>query len=158
MTELPPTGHNVRSPGVHLRVAHLAKRQHGPFRRDQLVDLGLEADAIDKRIARKQYEVVQPGVYKLAGVDLTRLGEASAAVLAAEPDAFISRRTAARFRGANDRYDGPIEIAIKRHSSLRLDGVEIHEARLLPYETGTYRGVPCVAVPRLMLDLATVED
>jgi hypothetical protein len=158
MTELSTAGHNVRSASVHLRVAHLAKRQHGPFRRDQVVALGLAEDAIDKRIARKQYDVVHQRVYKLAGVDLSRLGEASAAVLAAEPDAFISHRTAARFRGANDRYDGPIEVSVTRHPPPQLEGVEVHEARLLSWERGSYRGVPCVTLPRLMLQLATLED
>jgi hypothetical protein len=139
-------------------VAHLAKRQHGPFRRDQAVALGLSEAAIDKCVVRGHYDVVHDGVYKLAGVDLTRLGEASAAVLAAEPDAFISHRTAARFRDVDDRYDGPIEISVKRHSDFHLKGVEVHQARLLPYETGSYRGVPCIALPRLMLQLATVQD
>jgi hypothetical protein len=107
MTESIPDGHYVRGTHVHLRVAHLAKRQHGPFRRDQAVALGLSEEAIDKRVLRDQYDVVHPAVYKFAGVELSRLGEASAAVLAAEPDAFISQRSAARFRGADDRYDGP---------------------------------------------------
>jgi hypothetical protein len=139
-------------------VAHLAKRQHGPFRRDQLVALGLREKAIDQRVARDQYDVVHPGVYKLAGVDLSRLGEASAAVLAAEPDAFVGHRTGARFRGADDRYDGPIEISVVRHPAPDLKGVEVHEARLLPYERGSYRGIPCLTLPRLMLQLATISE
>jgi hypothetical protein len=139
-------------------VAHLAKRQHGVFRRDQAIALGLSGEAIDKRVNRGHYDVVHPGVYKFAGVDLSRLGEGMAAVLAAEPEAFVAGRTAARFRGVDDRYDGPIEIAVKRPWRPDLKGVEAHTARLLPYETGTHRGVPCLTLPRLMLQLATVQD
>jgi hypothetical protein len=158
MTESDLDGHYVRGTHVHLRVAHLAKRQHGVFRRDQAIALGLSGEAIDKRVNRGHYDVVHPGVYKFAGVDLSRLGEGMAAVLAAEPEAFVAGRTAARFRGVDDRYDGPIEIAVKRPWRPDLKGVEAHTARLLPYETGTHRGVPCLTLPRLMLQLATVQD
>jgi hypothetical protein len=47
---------------------------------------------------------------------------------------------------------------VKRHTNLKLDGVEIQETRLLPYETGSFRGVPCLTLARLMLQLATVQD
>jgi hypothetical protein len=158
MTELSPDGNNRRRNSVHRCVAQLAKRQHGPFRRDQLPPLGMSLTQAEYAVKCGRFEVVHPSVYKFAGVDLSRLGEASAAVLAAEPDAFVAFRTAARFRGADDRYEGPIEIAVKRHPPPDLKGVEVHEARLLPYETGSFRGVPCITLPRLMLQLATVQD
>jgi hypothetical protein len=158
MTELSPRRDSRAGSSVHSRVAHLAKRQHGPFARDQLAALGMSGAQIKYATRCGRFDVVHPTVYKVAGVDLSRLGEASAAVLAAQPDAFISHRCAARFRGADDRYDGPVEISVKRHPPPRLDGVEIHQARLCPYETGSYRGVPCLTLPRLMLQLATVRD
>jgi hypothetical protein len=156
MTELSPD-FDDQSPGsVHRRVAHLAKRQHGLVRRDQLVRLGLSEPRIDYAVWHKRLLVVHPGVYRLG--ELTRLGEASAAVLAAEPDAFVSHRTAARLRGANDRYDGPIEISVIRHPPPRLKGVKVRQARILPHERGSHLGIPCLTLPRLMLQLATVQD
>jgi hypothetical protein len=113
---------NQRQNGIHLRLAHLAKQQHGPFRRDQAIALGMSESQVDYAVW----------------------------------DSFASHRTGGRLRGVVDRYDGLIELVVDRHHPPKLDGVEARTAALGTDDRGSVRGIPTVALARLVLQLATV--
>jgi hypothetical protein len=53
------------------RTNELAKRQHGAFSRAQALALGYSESQVDRRLATDQWEVLLPGVFKLAGTPRT---------------------------------------------------------------------------------------
>src|ERR1700742_424497 len=142
------SNHNNRGgTGVHLRVARLAKAQHGPVRRDQLVELKLSTRQIDYAIEVRRFRIIYPTVYAIGQSELSSLGERSPAVLAAEPDAFLADRSAGLVRGLIKRYDGPIEIVVERHHPPELKGVTARTtSTLAAFERGSYLGIPTTSM------------
>ena len=53
----------------------LAKRQHGVVTRPQLLDLGVNSDAIHHRVERRRLHPVRRGVYAVGRPEGTRYGK-----------------------------------------------------------------------------------
>lgn len=100
MENLPPT----------IRV--LARRQDGVVTVTQCVDLGLSADAVERRARSGQWRRLQRGVYLTHGGPSTFRTDARAALLLAGPGAALSHRSAAfvhEFVGSAPRL---VEISV----------------------------------------------
>src|SRR3954464_4734599 len=100
MSDDPYLPRDNRGPDTsHVRAAHLATRQHGPVRHDQLRALGLSEHQIAYAVRSGRFHVVYPRVYVIGSHDLSELGSLSAAVLACGDVACLSCRSAAQIRG-----------------------------------------------------------
>src|SRR3954454_7582661 len=79
----------------HLEIATLATRQHGVVSHRQLLELGLGAAAIQRRLRAGSLHRVHRGVYAVGHRRLSPQGKAMAAVLACGRGAVLSHRSAA---------------------------------------------------------------
>src|SRR3954467_13692434 len=89
----------------------LLRRQHGVVARRQLLELGLNADAINHRLERGRLHPVVRGVYAVGRPEVSRFGMWMAAVLACGPCAVISHGSAAAL-WAIGSYIGDITVSI----------------------------------------------
>jgi hypothetical protein len=139
-------------------LADLARRQHGVFSLDQLLDLGLTADAVHKRVATGRLHRIHKTVYSLVPRELLkREGLYMAAVLACGPGAVLSHRSAAVLHELRDWGHTRIEVTIPRRAGLRHPGVAVHRSTALTEADVTVvNNIPVTSVARTLFDLADV--
>jgi very-short-patch-repair endonuclease len=104
-------------------VVRLALRQHGNVTRQQLLDLGLGADAIDYRARTGRLHRVHTGVYAVGRPAQTALERAAAAVLACGPQAALSHRSALALWGLAP-WPNSFDVTIPR--DVRRTGIRTH--------------------------------
>jgi very-short-patch-repair endonuclease len=141
--------------GGDARIAELAERQHGVVARRQLEALGVGEKAIEVRLRADRLHRLHAGVYAVGHRVLSREGRWMAAVLASDPDAVLSHRSAAALWGIRNPSDRAIEVTIRAKSSSR-GGIQRHFARLPVDEVTVRDGIPVTTVPRTIFDLAAV--
>lgn len=141
---------------VDRLIAAVARRQHGVIGREQLLELGLGAGAVDSRIATGRLHVVERGVYAVGHRALTREARWMAAVLASGPGAVLSHRSAGALWGIS--AEGPsIEVTAERSRGQRR-GIRLHYPPTGADEITTRAGIRVTGVARTLLDLAAVVD
>jgi hypothetical protein len=137
--------------------SELVRRQHGVVARRQLLNLGYTAKAIRHRVRSGRLHPIWRGVYAVGRPQITREGRWMAAVLACDPFAHLSHRSAAALWGFGEEHPGYIEISVKRHREVRRPGVRTHDRPgLWTRDVGARLGIPVTAPVRTFLDLATV--
>jgi very-short-patch-repair endonuclease len=143
--------------GVDAEVGRLAVAQNGVVTRDQLEGLGLNDQAIAKRVERRRLFRIHQRVYSLTPGVMTERGKFMAAVLACGPDAVLSHRSAAYLWGLVDSWRRPIDVTAPNRRGRSPEGVAAHRDRSLqPIDKTTVHGVPCTSVARTLLDFAAV--
>jgi hypothetical protein len=141
------------------RTNELAKRQHGAFSRAQALALGYSESQVDRRLATDQWEVLLPGVYKLAGTSRTGRQAAIAACLWAGVDAAVSHRAAAVLWGLDGVVAKGMEIVTTGDHRLRTTKLTVHRTVALPRSDRTRRDCITLTTPaRTLIDLASVVD
>jgi very-short-patch-repair endonuclease len=134
-------------------IGELAERQHGLVARRQLLDRGIARGAIEARVDRGQLHAMHRGVYAVGYRRLSVQSRWMAAVLAAGPDAALSRRSAGQLWGI-------VPMASHRPEVTRLtacrgfDGISVHRGLIPPDERGELLGIPVTSVARTQFDLA----
>lgn len=144
----------LQSRGSDAAIATLAAAQHGVVSRAQLLELGLSASAIRRRVQGGRFHIVYRGVYAVGHKRLTREGRWMAAVLAAGADAVLSHRSAAALWGLR-QHGGRPEVTVPpgRRGPPRLT---VHRS-LLPFdEVTTHNGIATTTAARTILDCAAV--
>jgi Transcriptional regulator, AbiEi antitoxin len=138
--------------GVDRAIFELARRQHGVFHRDQLVELELSDSNIEYRLRVGRLHTHHRGVYGLGPLG-SKFAHWKAAVLAAGPGAVVSHRSAAELWGLIDGFTVPIHVTVP---SARRDrsGLRFHRSVLAADEHTTVEGIPVTTVPRTLLDCA----
>jgi very-short-patch-repair endonuclease len=131
----------------------LAATQHGVVTRAQLLDMGMEADAIRYRVRRGRLHPVQRGVYAVGRPQLTRHGTLIAAVLSCGPGAALSHDAAGEVHGIRKPKPGPIEVTVPGGARKR-PGVRVHRSVLAGSERTTRHGIPITTPVRTLVDLA----
>jgi Protein of unknown function (DUF559) len=134
-------------------VADLARRQHGIVSRDQLLGLGLGADAVDWRVKRRRLHRVHRGIYAVGHLSLTRNGRFMAAVLACGEGAALSHFSAAVLWGMVRERKWPIHVTAE--GKRRVHGIRIHESPL-DGERVRRDGIVVTTPGRTLVDLADV--
>jgi very-short-patch-repair endonuclease len=134
----------------------LARRQYGVVSRAQLVERGLNDDAISHRCSTGRLHRLRRGVYLVGRLELSRAGELMAAVLACGRGAVLSHRSAGEHYGVALRAYGSIDITVPAERRVRRPGIRIHGRGLRPQDMTTHRGIPITAPPCTLVDLATV--
>jgi very-short-patch-repair endonuclease len=132
----------------------LARRQHGVVSRDQLVGLGLGADAVDWRVRRRRLHRVHRGVYAVGHLSLARNGRFMAAVLACCEGAALSHFSAAVLWGMLGDRNWPIHVTAPARRRGRR-GIVVHESPLQG-ERVRRDGIVVTTPGRTLVDLADV--
>src|SRR5213083_1966840 len=107
--------HRMQTRDREVRIAELARRQHGVVARWQLAELGLSSDAISHRIASGRLHRLHPGVYAVGHRAFPPEGGWMAAVLAAGEGAVLSHASAGALWGLRPAPRRP-EITTPRSS------------------------------------------
>jgi hypothetical protein len=131
----------------------LVARQHGVVARWQLLEHGLSAQAIKRRIANGRLHAVYRGVYAVGRPELSRLGRWMAAVLACGPGAVLSDTSAAALWEIGAETTEGIEVSVPARSFRRRPGILVHRCTTIDW-TVEY-GIPVTTVPATLSALAT---
>jgi very-short-patch-repair endonuclease len=123
----------------------------------QLLDLGIDAQAIERRVARGLLRRLYQGVYAVGHKAIGQNGGLMAAVLACGRGAVLSHRSAARLWGLMPSYAIFPEVTRRSFHRSRL-GIVVHRSSLRPDEVGEVERIPVTSVPRTLLDIAPVLD
>lgn len=138
-------------------LVRLASRQHGVITLAQLRLTGFSPSGVRTRVAAGRLHRVQPRVYALGRPDLSTEGRWLAAVMSCGPDAVLSHRSAAALHELLPTAQARIDITVPRRSGLSRRQVRIHRSLgLAGSDRSVVRAIPCTAVPRTLLDLASV--
>src|SRR3954453_3130819 len=103
---------DIRGRSVEQELAALALRQHGGGARQQLLALGLQSNAVDRRLAAGRLHRVHAGVYAVGHPILGVNGRWMAAVLAGGPDAALGYASAAAFWDLRRGVPNRIEVVV----------------------------------------------
>jgi predicted transcriptional regulator of viral defense system len=139
---------------VNALIAEVAGRQHGVVARSQLRGLGLSGDSIGRRIRQGGLHRLHPGVFAVGHLVVPREGRWLAAVLASEPEAVLSHRSAAALWGLlRDHRPSPIDVTTPRKST-STGSIRRHYARCAVDEVTIRKGIPVTSLARTLLDYA----
>jgi very-short-patch-repair endonuclease len=147
-------------PDIHVgderHLARLGAAQDGIVRLDQLNDLGLTSDQRRTRLAQRRLIAQYPGVYAVGHDELTERGRFRAVVWAGGEGALLSGRAAARLLGLWERPVREMAITVPFPRCPRLRGVT-RASGLGPLDRTHVRGIACLSVSRLLVELARAE-
>ena len=115
--------------------AHVA-HQLGLVTRVQAREHGFSDHQIDWLIQDRQWIAIHPGVHRMATAPQSYEQRVLAAVLAAGPGAYASRRTAARLIGTREFVADVVEVDVPLGRRPRLKGVLVRPARVAVYKHG----------------------
>lgn len=150
----------MRDRDATAAIRGLAERQHGVVAHRQLMELRLGRRLVFRRQGEGFLVPLHRGVYSVGHQRITREGRWMAAVLACGPGAVLSHFHAGCLWGICGRR-GRIEV-LRQSGGFKPDGhrgVMLHQTRRLrPYEVTVERGIPVVALERVLLDLAARTD
>ena len=145
--------------GVDRRVALLASRQFGVVTRRQTLRLGITDDTIDWRLQTGRWELVLPGVVRIAGAPQTFHQRCFAAAAWANPGGMVSHASAGalyRLDGVGEDRSVHVTVAYERSLCVR-DGFRVHRSQLIePLDLRTIDGIAVTTPARTVLDLAGV--
>lgn len=142
---------------MERRLAATASRQHGVIGRDQLVAIGLSADAIHHRLQSARLRRVHPSVYAVGAQPLSQHARWYAALLACRPDPALSHLSSLAKRGLA-RERGPVHVTVAARCARDLDGVIVHRCRTIhPADVTRIDGLPVTTLARTLLDVAETE-
>jgi hypothetical protein len=138
---------------THLRLAELAKQQYGVISTRQLEEIGYSRGVVSRAARRGQLHRLHQGVYAVGHRHLNDHGRHLAAVLACEPGAMLSHRSAGWLWGLLAGPSGTIHVTAptRRHTRPPL---RLHFATLAEDDLAICDGIPVTAMARTMLDLA----
>ena len=131
-------------------IATLAARQHGVVGRAQLLEAGIGARAIERRIESARLHPLHRGVYAVGHHVVSERGRWMAAALCT--GGVLSHRSAGALWGIRP-WTGRIEITTQWTRAKR-PGLLFHRALLTPDEITTHAGIPVTTPARTQLDLA----
>jgi uncharacterized protein DUF559 len=141
---------------IDARAAELAARQFNRVSRSQLMQLGMDKDAVDYRVAVGRLVIVEEGVFAFAPVlEHDEWGKWMGATLTA-PGSELSHFSAMAARGIWS-LPRPYETVTRPGSGgPRLHGgVLVRRSSMLEGDCTQLRGIPITKVPRTLLDIAS---
>jgi very-short-patch-repair endonuclease len=136
-------------------IARIVARQHGVVTSAQLLEAGLSAPGVTRRVAAGRLHRIHRGVYALGNPNLTREGHWRAAVLACGEGAVLSHESAAALWKLSPTSPAVVHITIPGSNGRRKRrGIVIHRSTTLtPADTTIHRGIPVTTVARTLRDL-----
>jgi len=136
-------------------VAALAERQYGVVSRRQLLDLGVDRNAIDRRLSRGLLIPLHRGVYAVGHRHLRIEGRWLAAVLAVGEGAALSHRDAAALHGMRKLPESR-KVTVSTSKDVRATPALWVKARraLTDEDRAVVKGIPVTSPARTLADLA----
>ena len=131
----------------------MAAKQHGNISRRQLLDLGLDDDAIRYRVKIGRLYRVFRGVYSVGRRPITGQEWASAAVLACGSGAALSHGSAMTLWGYWRQWDKPYEVTVV--GDRRTKGIRVHRSTTLQWRDVTKQlGIRVTTPAQTALDMS----
>ncbi len=138
---------------VDRAIAAVAARQNGNITRRQLMDLGLNDNAIVRRVQIGRLYRVFRGVYAVGHPPITPQQWAGAAVLACGPGAALSHASAMVLWGFWRHWEKPFEVTIV--GDRRTKGIRVHRSTTLRRrDVTTQLGIRVTTPARTLVDMA----
>jgi very-short-patch-repair endonuclease len=139
------------------RVGQIAELQRGRITRDQLRAAGITDSATKHLIASGRLIREHQGVYAVRPASDVPLGRETAALLACEPNAFLSHASAASLWKLCEPVAGPVDVTVIRDRHRNTPGIRGHRARsLLMKDVRVEQGLPVTSPARTLLDRAAM--
>lgn len=137
-----------------VRVAAIARDQHGQVSIRQLRAAGLSDNAVSRRVRRGHLHRRHRGVYSVGHDGLTLQARFIAAVLACD-GSVLSHHSAAAHLGLLRWEERDPEVTVSMSRPRRVDGVRVHRARSLERrDIIRHDGIWVTSPARTILDLA----
>jgi very-short-patch-repair endonuclease len=143
--------------GPDHAVAALAARQYGVVTRSQLIDCGLTARAIDRRLAAGRLHPLYRGVYAAGHRAPRRETTWIAATLACGEGAALSHRSAATLWRIRDGEGPRPDVSVPGRAGRRQPGIAIHRPHRA-LTTTRHRGIRVATPAETLVDLAHELD
>lgn len=143
---------------IEERIAATAAAQHGVITLAQLVDAGLPATRVLRRVHAGQLRRMHRGVYHVGPVVLP-WAPAMAAVLAVGPNAWLGRLHALALWELIEPVAAgtPIHVMVAGANRASRSGIMVHRVTSLDADEHTVRaGIPVTSVTRTLLDVAGI--
>lgn len=146
----------MQTRGPDVLIAQQAGRQHGVISHEQLIEIGVSASAINRRVRCGRLHRLHPGVYAVGHPIVSREGRWLAAVLRGGAGAVLSHRSAAALWGIlRGSERSRVEITTPR-STRSSSAIHRHTSRLPRDEITRRRQLPVTTLARTMLDIAAI--
>lgn len=127
--------------------------------RRQLLQLGFSEEAIEHRLAKGRLHQITRGVYAVGWPQLNTHRRWMAAVLAYQPDAALSHRSAAALWGIGKERGRRVDVTVRRRCECRRSWIHVRGRQALrAMEFVSHNGIPVTRPTRTLLDLATELD
>jgi predicted transcriptional regulator of viral defense system len=141
-------------PAKDLQIAALADAQHGVVSRSQLLNAGLTAREIDRRLEARRLRPIHRGVYAVGHRALRAEGRWMAATLAV--GGVLSHASAADAWDLRQSNAAVIDVTVRGDGGReRRKGLRVHRSTTLgAREITTNRGIPITTPARTIIDLA----
>jgi very-short-patch-repair endonuclease len=140
-----------------IRCAFVARRQYGVISRRQALDAGMTPTMIQRRLASKRWELIYPGVYRIAGAPTSQQQNAMAVCLWGGADTFLAFRTAAAGWGLEGGRWNPPELICPRRLSARKSIAVVHKSASIGPADVTFLGALPISTPtRTLIDLSAL--
>jgi very-short-patch-repair endonuclease len=137
-------------------VWELAHEQHGVVARVQLIELGMNKDAIQHRIERGRLHRLWRGVYAVGRPDVGERGRWLGAVLSCGSTAALSHRSAAALWGIRPPRTTTVEVVVPGHIYRRRAGIVVHRQTHFEREKcRTVDSIPVTDPASTLVDLAS---
>jgi very-short-patch-repair endonuclease len=143
------------TPGRTLeeKIARLAGGSHGVITRTQLLNAGVTARQVKRRLRTGYLLREHRGVYRVGHRAPTAEATYLAAVFAAGEGAVLSGLAAAYLHGLVK--GSPPTAEVTAPTQRRIEGVKVHRCRSLnAHDWARFRGIPVTTVPRTLVDIA----
>jgi hypothetical protein len=142
---------------VERQLARRGRSSHGVVTRVELLEAGVTAAQIRRRVRAGGLIREYPGVYRIGHKAPSLEARYMAAVRACGPGALLSGRAAGYLFGALKGPAPPPEVTAP--TERRVKGVKTRRCRTIdPHDVTTFRGIPVTTLPRTLVDLAAVLD
>jgi hypothetical protein len=150
----------VRTAEINARIAAIASRRHGLIQTDLAAAAGISRQLLHLRAKAGVLEVVDDGVFRVAGAPRSWKQRALAACWGQGPEALLSHRAAAMLWELDGIRQAPLEVLVPRWGRRRRrSGTMVHETRdLVDPDRAQRDHIPCTSIVRTLLDLPAVLD
>jgi Protein of unknown function (DUF559)/Transcriptional regulator, AbiEi antitoxin len=123
--------------------------------RRQLLALGLDRGAVERRLEAGRLHRLYRGVYAVGHTVLNREARYLAATMACGPGAVLSHRSAAAHWGIRPAAAARIDVTVPRTSGVRTSAAIVVHRPTRGYAATRYEGIPVTTPGQTLADLAT---
>lgn len=145
----------IRTPQGQLM--RLAQRQHGVFRSDQAMQLGVSRSQLQTMAKAGLIQRRRRGTYIIVGSRDCHQRRAMGAILSGPATCVASHFSAAYLHGLLPEPP-VVDVTVPRNHRLRLDDVIAHRSVLPPGHVATIDQIPVTSLARTVVDVASTSD